>query len=163
MVKQEAESCSSAVNHRIPEGFWFFFSQPGSCYRVCVSLTFIVRLTSHFGLLGEQVEILKKPDESKLGHLGLSCHSPVCKPEMRSRGPGVSAVLFWHQLVFMIVAVAADGHGTASELTRLCSVFVRVILYAFLHDQICLCGPSIDVCMLAHAFLCMNVHTRVCV
>lgn len=55
MVKQEAESCSSAVNHRIPEGF----SQPGSCYRVCVSLTFIVRLTSHFGLLGEQVEILK--------------------------------------------------------------------------------------------------------
>lgn len=144
-----------------PKGVLSFFHRLAAV-TVCVSVWLLLCINQPFWSSWRAGWDTKKPDESEPGHLGLSC-SPVCKPDMRNRGSGVSAVLFWHPLVFLIVAADADGHATANEFTQLSSVFVRVILYAFLHDQICLCGPSIDVCMLAHAFLCMNVHMRVCV
>lgn len=61
-----------------------------------------------------------------------------------------------HPPVFMMST--PNGHVTARSFTHLPSVLECVILCAFLHDQICLCSSSIDVCMLACAFLWMSVH-----
>lgn len=85
MIKQEVESCSSAVNHRIPEGLWLFFSQPGSCCHVRVSLTLLCvnRPLRSSWRAGWDT---KRTVESKLEPLGLSCPSPVCKPQIRHRG-----------------------------------------------------------------------------
>lgn len=96
MVKQEVESCPSAVTHRIPEEALGFFHSLAAV-TVCVSLWLLLCLKRPFRSSWRAGWDTKKTVESKLCHLGLSCPS-VCKPEMRNRG--VSTVLFWLPLVF---------------------------------------------------------------
>ena len=87
--------------------FLGFFSTAWQLLPCACLFGFYCALTSHFGLLGTGWDT-KKPDESTLGHRGLSCRSPACKPERETGGRA------WA----LFIAAPAGFHDVNTQWTR---------------------------------------------
>lgn len=120
-------------------------------------------LTSHFILLGEQDEILKNLMSQSLVTRASAVILLSVNLKWETGGRVWELFLSGTRRFLWLSSwrwLTRYNKRVYSVVQRLRACDPVCVSY---HDQICLCGPSVDVCMLAYASLCMNVHMRVCV